>query len=50
MSSNNSIRPDIVLKNFWRDSQRFADLFNGTLFGGERVLDPDTLKESDTDI
>ncbi len=50
MSSNNSIRPDIVLKNFWRDSQRFADLFNGTLFGGERVLDPDTLTESDTDI
>lgn len=27
-----------------------ADLFNGTLFGGERVLDPDTLTESDTDI
>lgn len=50
MTAKNKIRPDIVLKNFWRDSGRFADLFNGTLFKGEKVLDPETLAEADTDL
>lgn len=50
MAVKNRVKPDIALKDFWRDRERFADLFNGTLFGGEKVLDPQTLQESDTDL
>lgn len=49
-ASKNKLKPDIVLKNFWRNNARFADLFNGSLFGGEKVLDPDLLQEADTDV
>ena len=41
---------DIVLKEFWRDNERFADLFNGTLFHGRRVVDARLLEEADTDV
>ena len=34
----NKIRPDTILKTFWRDNEHFADLFNAALFGGEQVL------------
>ena len=46
----NKVKPDTVLKNFWRDNQRFADLFNTILFKGKQVLKPEDLKEADTDI
>lgn len=49
-ASKNKLKPDIVLKNFWRNNARFADLFNGSLFGGEKVLNPDLLQEADTDV
>ncbi len=38
MTVKKKIKPDAALKDFWRDRERFADLFNGTLFGGEKVL------------
>lgn len=41
---------DILLKDFWRDNERFADLFNTILFYGEKVLDPKSLQEMDTDV
>ena len=41
----NKVKPDTVLKNFWRDNQRFADVFNTVLFNGKQDL-----KEADTDI
>ncbi len=41
---------DIVLKEFWRDNERFADLFNGTVFHGRRVVDARLLEEADTDV
>ena len=44
------VKPDAVLKEFWRDNERFADLFNGALFGGRPVIRPETLEESDTDL
>ena len=44
------MKPDTVLKNFWRDNQRFADVFNTVLFNGKQVLKPEDLKEADTDI
>ena len=46
----NKVKPDTILKNFWRDNHHFADLFNAALFDGEKVLDPDDLSEADTDI
>lgn len=49
-AKKNTIKPDTVLKNFWRDNARFADLFNAVLFAGENVIKPETLEESDTDI
>lgn len=50
MAAKNRVKPDIILKDFWRDNERFADLFNGALFGGENVLKPDLLQEADTDL
>ena len=44
------VKPDIILKNFWRDNARFADLFNAALFDGRQVLNTDDLVECDTDV
>ena len=41
---------DITFKEFWRDNDRFADLFNGTLFQGRPVVDARQLREADTDV
>lgn len=46
----NKVKPDTILKNFWRDNYRFADLFNAVLFNGEQVLNPDDLSEVDSDV
>ena len=49
-TSLNHVKPDTILKNFWHDNDRFADLFNATLFHGRSVLNPDTLIDIDTDV
>lgn len=41
---------DTISKDFWRDNEHFADLFNAVLFGGEQVVKPDNLEEMDTDV
>lgn len=46
----NKIKQDSILKNFWRDNARFADLFNTALFGGVPFLHPDDLRKADTDV
>ena len=46
----NKVKPDTILKNFWKDNERFADLFNAALFGGEQVINPNDLSEVDTDV
>lgn len=46
----NHIKADHILKNFWKDNSRFADLFNACIFDGEQVLKPNDLTEVDTDI
>lgn len=43
-------KEDVILKSFWRDNARFADLFNATVFEGKQVLQPDILTEMDTDV
>lgn len=50
MAVQDKVRADTALKDFWRENERFADLFNGALFGGEKVLDPKELSEADTDV
>lgn len=32
------ISADVAIKEFWRNEERFADLFNGTVFAGNKVL------------
>ena len=44
------ITPDTILKNFWKNNNRFADLFNACFFDGNPKLNPDDLTEVDTDI
>ena len=46
----NRVTQDTALKNFWRDNQRFADLFNAVLFNGKEVLKAEDLEEVDTDV
>lgn len=44
-----NLKPDTVLKNYWRDNERFADLFNAVLFDGEPVIRPEELEDADTE-
>ena len=46
----NKVIQDTALKNFWRNNQRFADLFNAVLFNGKEVLKAEDLEEVDTDV
>ena len=50
MTNQNKIKTDTILKNFWKNNDRFADLFNAYLFEGKQVIKPEELTESDTDI
>ena len=43
----NKIKPDTILKTFWRDNEHFADLFNAALFDGRQVLKAGDLTEAD---
>lgn len=43
------IKPDTILKNYWSDNERFADLFNAVLFHGEQRIFPEELEELDTE-
>ena len=43
-AEKNKIKPDTILKNFWRDNRHFADLFNAVFFNGEQVLKPQCKK------
>ena len=44
------INADIIMKEFWRENSRFADLFNAVLFNGNTVVKADELNELDTDM
>ena len=38
---------DIAAKEYMKDPRRFADAFNGGLFKGKKIIDPDKLRELD---
>ena len=42
------LKPNTVLREYWDNNERFADLFNAQLFGGEQVIKPDELLPVDT--
>lgn len=50
MAKKETVKPDVRWKNFWRQNDRFADLFNAVLFQGKEILKPETLEEIDTDV
>ena len=41
---------DTIFKGFWRNNERFADLFNVVIFGSKEVIKPDILHEMDMDV
>lgn len=43
------LKPDIVLKNYWHNNDRFADFFNALLFEGKQVIKPEELEDEDTE-
>ena len=43
-------KPDIALKEYWRDEEHFADLYNAVLFGGKQIILPQDLAEGDADV
>ena len=42
--------PDVILKTYWNDNDRFADFVNTYLFHGERKVTPEELRELNTDM
>ncbi len=48
-TGNVQLKPDIVVKNYWRNNEQFADFFNAVLFQGKNVIKPDELEELDTE-
>ena len=44
-----NLKPDIVLKNYWNDNERFADLFNAVLFEGEQIIKAEELADIDSE-
>lgn len=42
MTEKNSLSPDTVLKTYWRDRNRLADLYNQAFFNGEERIVPES--------
>lgn len=43
------LKPDTVLRNYWRNNERFADFFNVVLFDGKQLIKPEELEDRDTE-
>ncbi len=50
MAAKDKTKTDVRLKDFWRQNDRFADLFNAVIFEGKEVLKAEELREMDTDM
>ena len=42
------LKADTVVKNYWRNNEQFADIFNAVLFNGNKVIKPEELEDMDT--
>ena len=43
------LKADTVVKNYWRNNEQFADIFNAVLFNGNKVIKPEELEDMDYD-
>ncbi len=43
-------KPDVVLKKYWENKERFSDFFNAVLFDGKTVIRPEELIVGSTTI
>jgi hypothetical protein len=43
------LKPDVVVSNYWKNNEHFADLFNAVLYNGIQVITPEDLEDVDTD-
>ena len=43
------LKPDIIVKNYWRNNEQFADFFNAVLFDGRQIIRSDELIDMDTE-
>ena len=43
------LKADVVVKNYWRNNEQFADFFNAVLYEGKQVIKPDELEDMDTE-
>lgn len=43
------LKADTVVKNYWRNNEQFADIFNAVLFNGNKVIKPEELEDMDTE-
>lgn len=41
-------KKDITLKDYFSDSRRYADLLNGSIFGGQQMIKGEELQDTDT--
>ena len=46
---NQGLKPDVILKDYWRNNEQFADLCNAVLFDGKEVIKPGELEDMDTE-
>ena len=47
--TKNKLKADVVVKNYWRNNEQFADFFNAVLYEGKQVIKPDELEDMDTE-
>lgn len=50
MKKSPKLSPDVILKKYWNDNARFADLFNAYFFHGNEIITAEELTELDTDM
>ena len=48
-SVGNTLKPDIVLNDYWKDNDKFADLVNAVFFNGKPLVKPYDLSSFDSD-
>lgn len=43
------LKADVVVKNYWRNNEQFADFFNAVLYDGKQVIKPEELIDIDSE-
>lgn len=44
-----SLKPDVVLNDYWKDNEKFADLLNAVFFDGKEIVHKEDLRNEDSD-